>query len=161
MGIDAETLERLRRGVPLRLTAQGEFRWDDGPIAHARVRDALRAGLDVTEDGEPIVRLGPHWCYLTVDDCILRVTSVVERDGGPLLRLDDGRAVPLDTATLWEEPDKGLRCAVPSQGSGRPLPTRFTNTGQMDLSAWIDLDADPPALVVGSTSTPIRSSAPG
>jgi hypothetical protein len=147
--IDAATLERLRRGVPLRLTARGEFRFDDGPITHRGVRDALRAGLDVSDSGEPIVRLGPQWCYLTVDDCILRVTAVRDRGGAPILRLDDGRELPLDPATVWEEPGAGLRCTVPSQATGRPLSARFTNTAQMDLSAFIDLDADPPTLRVG------------
>ena len=155
MGIDAETLERLRRGVPLRLTALGEFRWDDGPITHGRVRDALRAGLDVSDGGEPIVRLGPQWCYLTVDDCIMRVTAVLARQDGPVLRLDDGREVALDPASLWEEPDKGLRCTVPSQPTGRALSARFTNTAQMDLAAWMDLDADPPVLRIGDHRWPI------
>lgn len=147
--IDPETLERLRRGVPLRLTARGEFRFDDGPITHARVRDALRAGLDVSDSGEPIVRLGPQWCYLTVDDLVLRVTGVVARDGAPWLRLDDGRELALDPDTLWEEPGAGLRCTVPSQATGRPLPARFSNTAQIDLAAWMDLDAEPPVLAIG------------
>jgi hypothetical protein len=153
--VDAETLERLRRGVPLRLTALGELRWEDGPITHARVRDALRAGLDVSDGGEPIVRLGPQWCYLTVDDCIMRVTGVVKRQGSPVVRLDDGREVALDPESLWEEPVKGLRCTVPSQATGRALSARFTNTAQMDLAAWIDLTADPPVLRIGGRSWPI------
>lgn len=154
-GIDAETLERLRRGVPLRLSALGEFVFGDGPITHPRVRDALRAGLDTSETGEPIVRLGPQWCYLTVDDLPLRVTAVHSHDGAPMLRLDDAREIPLDPHTLWEEPGAGLRCEVPSQTTGRPLSARFTNTAQMDLATWIDLDADPPTLRIGDRRWPI------
>jgi hypothetical protein len=153
-------LERMRRGVPLVLGAGGTFRWGDEPITHAGVIEALRAGLDVTDGGEPTVGIGPQWCYLKVEDTPLRVVAVFAGDdGAPLLRLDDGRDVPLDPATLWEEPGAGLRCAVPSQRSGRPLAARFTNRGQSDLAPWLDLDADPPCLVVQGESHPIRDHA--
>ena len=141
-GIDPEMLERLRRGVPLRLDARGEFVFDEGPITHPRVREALRAGLDVTEDGEPIVRLGPQWCYLTVEDTPLRATAI-DLEGGELrARLDDGRTLPLPVQTLWEEPGAGLRFEVPSRCSGRPLAVRFTNAAQMQLAEHIEMDGD-------------------
>lgn len=164
--IDPELLERLRRGIPLRLDRQGGF-WHDGePVTHPRVIELFRRGLDVNESGELQLHVGPQWCYLSVDDCPLRVLRV--RPEGEraaerlLLYLDDARILPLDPATLWEEPEHGLRCAVPSQGSGRPLSARFTNTAQMDLAAFIDLDAVPrPRLLVGPTPTAIPDHPPG
>lgn len=160
-GLPPEVLERMRRGVPLVLSAGGAFLWGDEPITHGRVIEALRAGLDVTEGGEPTVAIGPQWCYLKVEDTPLRVVSAAPGpDGSPWLLLDDGREVPLDAGTLWEEPGAGLRCAVPSQRSGRALAARFTNRGQAELARWIDLESDPPRLVVDGVVTPIRATPP-
>jgi hypothetical protein len=156
-----EVLERMRRGVPLVLGAGGLFRWGDEPITHAGVNAALRAGLDVSDSGEPTVAIGPQWCYLRVEDTPLRVVAV-EHGGAPgelRLRLDDDRIVPLDPATLWEEPVLGLRCSVPAQGSGRPLAARFTNRAANEIAAWIDMERDPPELVVDGRASPIRDHA--
>jgi len=159
-GLPPEVLERMRRGVPLVLTAGGAFRWGEEPITHARVIEALRAGLDVTDAGEPTTAIGPQWCYLKVEDTPLRVVAVAEDPAdpshAPLLRLDDGRDVRLDPSTLWEEPELGLRCEVPSQRSGRALAARFTNRAQSDLARWIELEPEPPRLVVDGREHPIR-----
>lgn len=147
-GLDPETLERLRRGVPLRMTARGDLRFDEGPITHPRVRQALRDGLDLSDGGEPIVRLGPQWCYLTVEDCPLRATAV-RREGDALwMRLDDGREVPLGLETLWDEPEHGLRSEAPSRATGRPLAVRFTNHAQMDLAEWLEEGEDDTTVLV-------------
>ena len=120
-----------------------------GPSPHPRVIEALRQGLDATEQGEPIVRLGEQWAYLTVEDCVLRATSV-QLEGHELhLRLDDGRVVVLRADTLWEEPGRGLRCTAPSRATGRPLSVRFTNTAQMQLAEWIEDEEGHPRLRVG------------
>src|SRR6186713_1812063 len=103
-GLPPEVLERMRRGVPLVLTAGGAFLWGDEPITHERVIEALRAGLDVTDAGEPTTAIGPQWCYLKIEDTPLRVIAVAaDPNEAPILRLDDGRDVPLDPSTLWEE----------------------------------------------------------
>lgn len=150
-GLDPETLERLRRGVPLRMTATGRLVFDDGPVTHPRVEHAIRAGLDLSDGGEPVVRLGPQWCYLTVEDCPLRATAVTREGDGLRMRLDDGREVTLLLSSLWDEPERGLRATAPSQGSGKPLAVRFTNRAQMDLAAWLDDgDDDDTVLVLGS-----------
>ena len=160
--LDPDMLERLRRGVPLVLAPTGRFRFDGADVTHPRVEAALRAGLDVTEAGEPVVHLGAQWCYLTVEDCVLRGTGVLEREGGLWLRLDDGRDVPLPHETLWEEPDRGLRASVPSQRSGRLMSVRLTNAAQVELSAWIEFDeqTDHATLVHGGLRAPIPSSPP-
>ena len=147
--LDPQTLERLRRGIPLRLDRTGHFHLGDEPVTHPRVHAAFLAGLDISAAGELTLQVGNQWCYLTVDDCPLRATGVLGGDPGLQLRLDDGRTVPLDPATVWED-DEGLRCTAPARHSGRPLPVRLGNTAAMDLSAWIDdTDAsEPPTLVV-------------
>jgi hypothetical protein len=148
--LDPATLERLRRGVPLRMSARGELRFDAEPVTHPRVLQALREGLDVSDGGEPIVYLGAQWCYLTVDDLPLRATAV-RREGQVLhVRLDDGRELPLSLATLWDEPGRGLRAQAPARSSGRPLGVRFTNQAHMDLAAWLeDGEGDEAVLVLG------------
>lgn len=146
-GLDPATLEKLRRGVPLRITAMGELQHDGQRIEHPGVRRAFRDGLDVTEDGEPIMRLGAQWCYVTVDDCMLRATAAEIRGDAVTLRLDDGRTVALDPTTLVEEPGAGLRCTAPSRHSGRPLSVRFTNAAQMTLAENIEPGADGAAVL--------------
>jgi uncharacterized protein len=160
--IDPVMLERLRRGVPLRMTAMGRLLFGGEPITHPRVDAALRAGLDVTDAGEPTVHIGGHWCYLGIDDLPLRATAARPIAGGVELRLDDGRTAPLDPATLWEEPGRGLRCTVPSAGSGRPLGVRLTNRAQIDLQALVQSDADGrPMLRIGEAWHRVPDTAPG
>lgn len=154
--MDPDTLERLRRGVPLRLDRLGQFLFEGDPVTHPGVRALFLRGLDLAPSGEPALRVGDMWCYLQVDDCILRATAVVpDPAGAPLLRLDDGRELALDPTTLWEEPGHGLRASVPSQPSGRPLSVRFTNQALADLSAWLSDDPDAPALRLGEALLPI------
>ena len=156
--IPPDVLDRLRRSVPLRMTAQGRLVLGGEDVTHPRVIAALRAGLDVTEAGEPTVSLGPHWIYLTVDDCPLRALAVRSAGDGTLwMRLDDGRAVPLDPASLWEEPGRGLRSRAASQPSGRALAVRFTNPALMDLAEHLDDDG---VLIVGGVCYEIGSSDP-
>lgn len=163
MTLDPETLERLRRQIPLRLDRQGQFLFEDDPVTHPGVRAVFLRGLDTTPAGEPALRVGDQWVYLKVEDCLLRATGVTRDDrGAPQLRLDDGRELPLDPATLWEEPGKGLRCAAPAQSSGRPLSVRFTNTALADLAAWLVVDeaSGAGALRLGDELVPIPDHAP-
>lgn len=158
--LDPDLLERLRRGVPLRLTATGAFEFDGELVTHARVGEALRHGLDRSDGGDFIVRLGPQWCYLTVDDCPFWVRGIALGTNGAALTLslDDGRQLDLDRPSLHEEPGRGLWCVVPSR-TGRPMPARFSNAAAMQLSTWVvdDEDAPCPQLQLGGSQTPIRS----
>jgi len=158
--LDPDTLDRLRRGIPLRLDRGGRFHLGDEPVTHPRVHAAFLAGLDLSDAGEATLQVGNQWCYLTIDDCPLRATGVLGDADGLQLRLDDGRSVALDPASVWED-DHGLRAVAPAQRSGRPLAVRLGNTAAMDLSAWVDDQAEPPALVLGARRHPIRRHPPG
>jgi len=157
-----EVLDKLRRSVPLRMTAMGAFLLDGQPVEHPRVIAALRAGLGVATNGELRVGIGAHWVYLEVDDTPLRATAVAVTDDGTLtVRLDDGRSVALDPSTLWDEPDRGLRCRVVAADDSGPLPVRFTNRAQMDLTPWLEVDDDDtPVLVLPAGRHPIPSTPP-
>lgn len=158
--LDPATLDRLRRGIPLRLDRTGQFHFETEIVAHPRVHAAFLAGLDLGDTGEHTLHVGNQWCYLTVDDTPLRATAVLRGDDGrPQLRLDDARLVPLDPATLWDD-GHGLRATVPAQRSARPLAVRLLNTATMDLTAWIDETRDPPHLTIADTSTPIPTTEP-
>lgn len=157
--LDPETLERLRRQIPLRLDRRGQFFFEDDPVTHLGVRTLFLHGLDCTPDGQPCLRVGEQWCYLTVEDCMLRATGVrADAHGAPVLHLDDGRELELDPTTLWEEPEQGLRCSVPAQASGRPLSVRFTNTALTELAPW--LEGDGSALRIGDRCVAIASHPP-
>ena len=154
--LDPETLERLRRGIPLRLDRTGQFFMGDDPVTHPRVRAAFLAGLDTNDAGEPTLQVGNQWCYLTVDDCPLRATGVLPGQGSALsLRLDDGRTVALDPTTVYAD-DEGLRCTAPSQPTARPIPVRLGNTAAMDLSSFIEGEGDAATLVVGDHRIALR-----
>lgn len=153
--LDPETLERLRRGIPLRLDRTGQFFLGDEPVTHPRVRAAFLAGLDQSDAGEPTVKVGNQWCYLTVDDTPLRATGVLPGpDGALTLRLDDGRSVPLDPTSVRLDAI-GLRCTAPSQPTSRPIAVRLGNTAAMDLSAFIEGEDQTATLVVGDTRVPL------
>jgi hypothetical protein len=144
--LDPETLDKLRRRFPLRMDRQGNFAFEGDPLTHPGIVAMFRAGLDVNEAGETELHVAGQWTYLTVDDLPLRALRV-ERPAGddealPLLMLDDGRCLPLDPQSLWEEPEHGLRCTVPSQRSGRPIGVRFSNTATMDLCRWMVWEDD-------------------
>jgi hypothetical protein len=157
--LDPATLERLRRGIPLRLDRTGRFHFEGDDVAHPRVHALFLDGLDLDDAGEPTLHVGAQWCYLTVDDTPLRATAVLRDDAGaPQLRLDDGRLVPLAPATLWDD-GQGLRASVPARRSGRPLAVRLSNTAAMDLTAWLD-DGDPPRLRVADHAREIPTTPP-
>ena len=157
--LDPETLERLRRGIPLRLTRSGQFFMDDEPVTHPRVRAAFLAGLDQNDAGEPTLQVGNQWCYLTVEDTLLRATGVLPGpDGALTLRLDDGRTVPLDPTSVHLDP-LGLRCTAPSQPTARPVSVRLGNTAAMDLSAFIEGEDPDATLVLGALRLPLTARA--
>lgn len=141
--LDAATLDKLRRGFPLRMDRQGHFAFEGDAVEHPRVVALFRAGLDCNEAGEIELHVGEQWTYLQVDDLplrALRVDAAREGETLPMLLLDDGRRVALEPTTLWEEPGAGLRCTVPSQRSGRPLGVRFGNTAALDLARYMVWD---------------------
>lgn len=136
--IDEEVLERMRRGVPLRRSAGGAWWFGDEPVTHVGLARALTRGLDLSDSGEPIVRLGHQFCYVTLDDTPLQVVGVDGDEHGAIwLRLDDERVVELDPSTLVEDRGAGLRCTVPSIQLARPLHARFANRAQGELARWI------------------------
>lgn len=138
MSMDPELLDRLRRGFPLRMDARGAFWFEGDALEHPGVVAYFRSHLDADEAGDTIILVDGKYVYCHCDDTPLRALRVIDKDGRPQLVLDDGRVVPLDPERLEEQRDRGLRCAAPSQGSGRALAVRLSNTAAMDLDPWIE-----------------------
>jgi hypothetical protein len=153
--LDAATLDRLRRGFALRLDATGAMTFEGDAVTHPRVVRFLRRCLDLDPEGRAIIAHGAWWAFVDVADLPLRVLRVTAgEDGAPLLHLDDERAAPLQPRTLVEDPGRGMRCTVPSAGSGREIGARFSNTAVMDLERWLDWPegaARPRLVIHGST----------
>lgn len=163
MTLPPDVLDKLRRSVPLRMTAMGAFILDEEPVEHPRVIAALRAGLGVADSGEVRVAIGVHWVYLELDDTPLRATAVTVDDGGAVsMRLDDGRTVALDPGTLWDEPEHGLRCSAPAADGSGALAVRFTNRAQMDLAPRLEMEGpdDHAVLALPGGRHPIPNRAP-
>ena len=145
--LDPELLEKLRRGFPLNMDRRGNFSFQGDPITHPGIVRLFRNSIDATETGEVTLGIEGKWVYLRLADLplrALRVDAPVAPERGPQLLLDDGRRLPLDPASLWEQPGHGLRCSVPARESGRPLAVRLSNTAAIDLSSWFVWDEDAP-----------------
>jgi hypothetical protein len=142
--IDPARLDELRRSFRLTLDARGQFSYEGDPLTHPGVVALFRAGLDVSETGEPILAVGEQWAYLRVEDTPLRVRHVAlepAADGLSIaldVTLDDGRRLRVPAATLRDEGERGLYVEVPSQRSGRPLRARFTNAATTELAVALE-----------------------
>ncbi len=165
--LDRETLDKLRRGFPLTMDRQGNFAFEGDPVTHPGVVALFRKGLDVGESGEIELHVAEQWTYLKVDDLPLRALRVDtprgDDDTMPMLLLDAGRRLALDPETLWEQPELGLRCTVPSQRSGRAIALRLGNSAAMDLSKWMIWDDEfgRPELEIAGRRWAIPDAPPG
>jgi len=65
----AAALEAIRRGIDLRLDAEGRWMHEGEAFTHAGVTALFDRGLDLhPTTREPIVRIGEQWCYVRCDD---------------------------------------------------------------------------------------------
>ena len=160
--VDEAFLDRLRRGFALALDRTGRFTFEGDPITHAGIRALFWAGVDLNDEGEPIVRVDSQWTYLNPEDCVYRVSQVLGQPPEiPRLRVDDGREVEALPGTWRDDDEGGISCAVPSL-TGRPLSARLSNRAAMELSHWIEFDADEAAwLVFADRREALASSAAG
>jgi len=136
----AARLELSRRGLDLRLDAEGRWYHEGIAFEHRRLIELFDRGLDLhPETGEPILRVGDRWCYIRADD-VPFVVRALHLEGATLVarlntgehvalardalelrgehlyaRLDDRRVARLDRAT-----HKGLATMLSEDRDGEP-----------------------------------------
>lgn len=146
----------FRRSIDLRLDADGRWFHDGEPFAHAGLIAVFNRGIDVLpETGEPILRVGTHWCYIRCDDTPFIVRAV--RVEG------DALALTLNTEAVVPCPPDALRAGTAGVVYAELGPHRRARFGRAAQAALADLlspdDASPTgvAVVVGSRRTPLAA----
>ncbi|MBL4632451.1 MAG: DUF1285 domain-containing protein [Kofleriaceae bacterium] len=151
--LPAALIEKLRE-TGIRLDRAGRFWHEDGEITHQRFRKTLLRWLDTREDGRIVLRLdGERYAYIDIDDAALLVTSMVWRDGVPMITLNDDSEEYLDCDTLEQAPDNSIYCRV---REGKLL-ARFLTQPYYKLADFIEEIEDGFALRVGNKLYPIKS----
>jgi len=108
----SDPLELLREQSGLSIDGEGRFRHLGEPITHARTLEVLWRSLSRDAGGRYLVRIGPEWAWVRVDDAPYGVRGVTPEGDRLLLHLTDGSVEPLDPATLRIGGDGVLRCAA-------------------------------------------------
>ena len=105
----AVRLERLRRGVGLRLDAAGKWWQGDEPFLHAGLIAALNRGIRLHPDsGEPIVYIGDKWCYFESEDLPLVVRGLQVDEHGVWALLNTEARVLIPRDGFYEDGDRIL-----------------------------------------------------
>jgi uncharacterized protein len=81
------------------------------------------------ESGRYILKFGPDWAVITVDDAPIHVNRACISKDSVVLRLSDGTEERLDPTTLRISPPGILYCRV----HGGTMPARFSRSAQFAL----------------------------
>ena len=94
-------LEKRRRSIDLHLDREGAWWHDGAPFTHDRLIEAFNRGLDIDIDsGEPILRVGGHWCYISVEDTAFIVLRVSQQKGAFSVLLNTREKIEMDPTSL-------------------------------------------------------------
>lgn len=144
----------FRRSIDLRLDAEGRWFHEGEPFVHAGLIAAFNRGIDVLPDtGEPILRVGTHWCYIRCDDMPFVVRSVHVAG--------DALSLTLNTEAVVSCPPDALRvndAGLVYADLGPHRRARFGRAAQAALADLFVPDATAPsgvAVVVGASQTPL------
>ncbi|MCA9522708.1 MAG: DUF1285 domain-containing protein [Myxococcales bacterium] len=135
--IDPALLDILRRSSKLRLDREGRWTHDGEAIGNAKIVALFNRGLDVSERGEPILRVGSQWCYLEVEDTLYIVKDLRLRGEALIGHLNDTRDVELDVDSFRYRDPQSVYCSI--AGGHR---ARLSRRALADLAAFLDRDAD-------------------
>ncbi len=146
----------FRRSIDLRLDAEGRWFHEGEPFVHAGLIAAFNRGIDVLPDtGEPILRVGTHWCYIRCDDTPFVVRSV--RVEGACLSLTlNTEAVATCAPDALRVNDAGLLYVE----LGPHRRARFGRAAQAALADLLVPDEAAPtgvAVVIGASRTPLTA----
>jgi len=132
-------LENLRRNSGISLDREGRFFHEGSLIENDRIQTLFRAGLEVRDDGEVILRVGDQWCYVTCEGVAFFVSSISVREGkGIELTLTNGAREWLYYPSLRIVGDNDLYCAV-KEGQ---CSARFLRGAYHQLASYFDDGGD-------------------
>ena len=104
----AEWLEKLRRSVPLKIDAQGNW-WHAGEaFKHKRLIDLFNRGIDII-NGESVVRIGERWCYIECDITPFLITKLcIQKDDRSQVSmihacLNNGQSLELSNLSIRDD----------------------------------------------------------
>lgn len=159
---DLATPASFSRESGLVLDREGRWSQRGEPVTHPRLEAVLHRWIDRDEaTGRFVIRAGPQWAFIEVEDCPFVVRGVgLEGEGLDLavtLRLSDGSEEELDYGSLEQDDRNVLRCAV----KGGRFRARFARTASYALALRMELEDDRPVLPAGGRRWPIRVASPG
>ncbi len=150
----AERLEIFRRGVDLRLDAEGRWLHEGEPFEHPRLIAFFDQGIDLhPETGEPILRVGDKWCYISAEDVPFLVRKLRETPEGLEATLNTGERVLVPEAGFEST---GERVYL-QLGRRRARLDRLT---QASLVAWLEEGSAGLEVHATGRSYPIKEEGP-
>ncbi len=107
----------MSREGRLYLDREGRFFFDGKPVENTRVAELFHRSLEITSDGEILLRVGSDEATVEVEETAYTVRRVRDlADGGILLSLNDQSEEKLDPRTLFMGPGDDLYCLVKREG---------------------------------------------
>lgn len=144
---DERLLGTIERESSIVLDREGRFWHDGSPVEHARLAAALHRWIDRDpESGRYVLRAGPQWCFITVEDAPFQVVGVSMSGTPPDTRvevtLSDGATEELAYGTLRQRPDNALYCDVKHGG----FTARFQRNAYFKIGELVVLRDGEPCL---------------
>ena len=142
-----QLLARLRESH-LVLDREGNWFHEGAPVTHPKLAAALHGWIDRDEEtGRYVLRAGPHWCYIDVEDAPYVVRGL-RLEGKPPdmrvhLRLSDGTDEELAYDSLLQKTNNVMYCTVKA---GR-FRARFSRGAYYSLAQRMELRDDDRALL--------------
>ncbi len=141
-----------REDSGLRLDAEGRWWHDDVLVEHPRIVEVFNRGIERADDGRYLIRVGPDWAHVQVDDAPLTVVGARVEADAVILALSDGREERLDPETLRLSPAGVLSCTA----RGGTLPARFSRDAHFVVGDRLTERGGRYVLQVGDRSFPLR-----
>ena len=133
--LSAEKLEKLRRSVPLKIDAQGQWWHNQEAFTHPRLIHVFNRGLDMM-NGESIVRWAGRWCYIACEVTPflilkLQVVHTEENTNEPPLHalLNNGECLPLAQLSVHDD--------ILFAQLGEHRYARFSKVAQAQCIPWL------------------------
>jgi|JI7StandDraft_1071085.scaffolds.fasta_scaffold442644_1 hypothetical protein len=146
----AAHLETLRRSVDLFLDREGHWFHNGEPFEHTRLINYFNAGIDAhPETGEPIVHLGPRWCYFRAEDTPFLVRRFEDAADGLYAILNNSERLPVPAGGFEAVGEHVYVQLAPHRRA------RLDRSAQATLWGWLDAEAEPPVVVTAAGRWPV------